>query len=54
MGERDITKKMGMIAAASRAVAYVERNPAATEKEVIKYVMNETSNIANNIDIQEK
>ncbi|MBS3085409.1 hypothetical protein J4225_01860 [Candidatus Pacearchaeota archaeon] len=42
--------KMGIISGASHATKYKEKNPKATEEEVIRYVTREVEKILKEID----
>ena len=50
MGEDKNRMKMAIISGASNAIRYKEKNPGATEEEVIKHVTKEVEKILKEID----
>ena len=49
--EKDVDIKLGMIAAASKAVSLIEKNPSLKDREVIKIIMDSLPEIVQNISI---
>ena len=51
MDKEEITvRKMIAISAAAKAIRYKEKNPKASEEEVIRYITNNVDEILENVD----
>ena len=48
--EEERVKKMIAISAAAKAIRYKEKNPKASEEEVIQHITNNVDEILENID----
>ncbi len=50
MDEEDKKLKMAVISGAAHAINFKEKNPNATEQEIIQYITKETEKILEKID----
>ena len=51
--EKTKTARMAVIAGAASALRFKEKNPRATEQEIIQHVTNNAEDIINRIDVSE-
>jgi hypothetical protein len=52
--EKTKTARMAVIAGAASALRYKEKNPRATEQEVLQHVTNNADDIIDRIDVNEE